>query len=524
MFSGVDAKGTKGKNFARQAVFAALAGGAVLAATLLNFLAAEYYPVLTPEVALLALALAGVAAAMALVYAFAFPLLRALLAVFLLLIALDINFDGWAVLAGTAAIAIIVNRHLMTFLGIAASVVLLTELPYATYLRSDERASGPELAVAAGDRSLPPLVHIIVDEHIGVEGLIDDSAAREMGDDLKSFYLSQGFHLAGGAYSEHFHTLNAIPAMLNFGEAQAWVEETSKRGSPVPNNRYFEVLRERGYAINVHQSPYLDYCVHDAVSNCRTSPKSLLLVAYSADLPAPELARLIGREFARLSWVLTTAGKVAEAAFGFRTSLRDSHLPMAAPELETLDLVASQLRRNSRGAAFLVHVLFPHYPYVFDRKCMIKPLAGWQFRRSTLARKSPLHERQAAYYEQIRCLLLKLTSIFDAAGEDAVIIVNGDHGSRITGIDPAAHMLGRFSDADLIASFSALYAVRAPGTPAGYDRRALPLGLLLKEFVQSGFRNARPVVPDDFQPSVVLETAEWKPAKRHPLPVNWPQR
>ena len=49
---------------------------------------------------------------------------------------------------------------------------------------------------------LPPVVHILLDEHIGIEGLGGDAAADAMKERLRSFYVNNGFRLFGGAYSE----------------------------------------------------------------------------------------------------------------------------------------------------------------------------------------------------------------------------------------------------------------------------------------------------------------------------------
>jgi hypothetical protein len=115
-----------------------------------------------------------------------------------------------------------------------------------------------------------------------------------------------------------------------------------------------------------------------------------------------------------------------------------------------------------------------------------------------------------------------LQRIFDAAGDGAIVIVQGDHGSRIADVDPRADNLGRFSDDDMIAGFSTLHAVRAPGVAVGYDRRALPTALLLRELVESNFRNANPATPDGFSATVMLDRYDWRPVQRHPLPASWP--
>ena len=51
--------------------------------------------------------------------------------------------------------------------------------------------------------SKPAILHLILDEHIGVEGLPKDNPdAARLQWELRDFYLSRGFALYGGAYSD----------------------------------------------------------------------------------------------------------------------------------------------------------------------------------------------------------------------------------------------------------------------------------------------------------------------------------
>ncbi len=60
----------------------------------------------------------------------------------------------------------------------------------------------------------------------------------------------------------------------------------------------------------------------------------------------------------------------------------------------------------------------------------------------------------------------------DDAGvfDEATIIVHGDHGSRISVIEPAAQYADQVTDRDLIDSYATLFAMRGPTVTAGYDR------------------------------------------------------
>jgi hypothetical protein len=504
----------------REAALPTLVGIAVLIGSLLNLLSSQHYPLFTPEVGLLTVGLVGIALSVGLLYAASDPIARGFLQVLLLLLALDLNFDGNAVPIATLAVAAVVNRRLMPFLGIASLVVIATELPSVSFTRASEvPVSSP---AGAGDPSLPVLVHVILDEHIGIEGLTADDDARAMGDRLRSFYLANGFRLFGAAYSEHMRTVRAIPALLNFGQEQPWKPEIAKKGAFVSNNRYFDLLKQRGYALNVYQTHFLNYCEHPAISFCQVRPNSSLLSLETPSLAAPDKAILLAHTLARLSTLARKANNSVSELTGIGTNLRDDRLPQAIPALETLHLLADRVRHAGGGTAFFAHVLIPHYPYVFDSDCRAKPLANWLHRRDTPLAPHPTRNRGAAYYDQLSCILTALQPIFDAAGPNAILIVQGDHGSRITETDPHVNTVGRFTASDLIAAYSTLYAVRAPAISPGYDGRPLPIGQLLGELVLSGFRSAAPNMPSGFTPSVVLDRSDWRPAGRHPMPSDWP--
>ena len=189
---------------------------------------------------------------------------------------------------------------------------------------------------------------------------------------------------------------------------------------------------------------------------------------------------LMGNEFAKLSGSFRFVSVLINLQFDAKVDWLESRMPQAAPAIQTLEQVTEHVRRAASGEVFFVHVLLPHYPYVMNSGCGLKSPANWLNRRTI----DPMTSRQSAYYEQLSCVLKVLKPIFDAAGTTAAVIVHGDHGSRLTTVDPRADTLGRFGAADMIAGFSTLFAVRAPQVAAGYDRRPLPIGVLLREFVE----------------------------------------
>ncbi|HEX2135924.1 MAG TPA: hypothetical protein VHG30_08455, partial [Microvirga sp.] len=114
--------------FPREAGLAAVAGGLVLIASLVNFLRHNEYPLFRLEVGIVVIGLFGLSLLVGLIYAGAGKYGRGLLQVLLVYVALDLNFDGLFVPLGTLATVIVLNRHIVPVLGITACVVLVTEM------------------------------------------------------------------------------------------------------------------------------------------------------------------------------------------------------------------------------------------------------------------------------------------------------------------------------------------------------------------------------------------------------------
>ena len=88
----------------------------------------------------------------------------------------------------------------------------------------------------------------------------------------------------------------------------------------------------------------------------------------------------------------------------------------------------------------------------------------------------------------MRCLYRKLDAMFQewqkaAILDRMVIIVHGDHGSKIYQRRPSANDQHKLSHADYLDGFSTLFAVKGPRHPPGYDRRVAPIEQLLGEVV-----------------------------------------
>jgi len=521
----------------RDLMITVVSSAAIIMASYLNFLRFNEYPFLTPEVLIVAAGILLLTASISLLYQSQKALGRAILEGLLIFFVLDQNTAGilYSTLAGATIIAIVLWRKKSTlpFLGTAAFLTLLISIAGigSVSQSAPDKMAIKELKMGRPDSEKPPaLLHVIFDEHSGIEGFpADNNHSRLMKKDLQEFYQKRNFRLFGRAYSEHLHTVNSIPQILNFGALQN-SGPTRMEGGQVKRNAYFSYLQKRGYDIKVLQSDYLDYCSYAKVVDCETYGNASLSMLSQTPISIGQRAQLIvvrfftlSQNFKNIGYIYLLAGRklkkwgVNLPSLGLKSEGRVSSLNAFI----ATDGFRKKLEKAKAGEAFFAHLLLPHYPYVLTSGCNVKPVSNWRLRRSAEA----LHLKQNAYFEQIKCITHKLDSFILAlerspAKEDFVIIVHGDHGSRITTLDPIVENVGAFNDKDMLAGFSTLFAVRATGVKVGYVNQAAPVSALLKNFSEQGFLKA-PAPPLTSGGLVTLDDANWKPTRSYSLPKSW---
>ena len=225
----------------REAILTVLAPPLIFLSGLLTYIRYHDYGVLTPEVLLcfIAFTLAGLLVG-GLLAAAGPTNLRAIGFALLLFVFFDIQFslvesihDFLAVQEGrllryaTAIVLLFViqlvilglRRHIATILTtIFATTLLATAALPAQKVQLGSRAVTPVVAPVA---DLPPVIHLVLDGHIGIEGIpVDIDGGEELRNTLLEFFDKWGFRVYGRAYSKYFMTYGSISNMVN-GEASA---------------------------------------------------------------------------------------------------------------------------------------------------------------------------------------------------------------------------------------------------------------------------------------------------------------
>jgi hypothetical protein len=517
----------------RNLVVAFAAGAMVLCASLANFLNYNEYPMLRPEVGLITAAFLCTAAVMALFYSAQRQWGRAFLEGALAMIFVDLNTDSIVIACVVGAAVALFSwwrrMSLLPALAVIGALVIATKAlgigPAPTWLKT-QGAERPRPGAAPANQ--PAIVHIILDEHLGIEGLRNEGAEGEkLGRELEAFYLKNGFAIYGGAYSEHLHTVNAIPAILNYGRRLSG--NASKKGVKIGQTEHLRALADQGYRLAIFQSDFADYCTGSEVDECTTYNSSSLRPTLSLPLNTNERAGLLALKFLALSDLIIGFSH-SWNALTVRMRGQGWVLPLFDPEndsrsstvgsMAAFDQLTRRLNTARPGTVYFAHLLLPHYPYVVGEDCSPLPWRSWKLRF-----RPRLEERRKAYYAQLRCTTRKLSDALRAlarspAGAASIVIIHGDHGSRITLADPTEANLGVYGDADIIAGFSTLFAVRAPGVEPAYRVERQPVAALLRESAERRFRSA-PQPNPPLVHTVYLDDGNWKPIRRIRLPASW---
>lgn len=521
------------KELVRELLPAFLAGLMLFAASLANFLEHNDYPLLRPENGLIVGAAALVCAVMALAHRALPQWLRSILEGFLTALFVDFNSDSLDLAVGVGAIVAAVTlwrrATLVGPMALIGGVVLVTT---ALGIRGDSSwvrtvTAEPAAVPAATDR--PAILHLILDEHIGLTGLEElGTNGNEMARELRQSYLAAGFAVYGGAYSQHLRTVNALPHIFNFGGGKA--RAASTHGVRVGSTEYLRSLAQAGYRLNVWQADFADFCSDNPVTVCTTYDSSSMRPTLPLPLKPSERAAIILAKFVQLSQIAAMANSGWNSvAFRLRQSgldvprfqFKDNGRSSTVASLAVLELATRSLASAKPGEAYVLHMLLPHYPYVVGRDCKFRPWDEWKSRKLN----APLAVRQRAYIEQLRCTTTKVLTSIEAfrsstGGKNGIVILHGDHGSRITDIDPSAENVGRFSDADLVAGFSTFFAVHAPQIAPVFHSGPQPVAMLLKDLSTSGF-SATPRTDSARVGTVFLDDGlHWIPRREVPLPKS----
>ncbi|HPF69199.1 MAG TPA: sulfatase-like hydrolase/transferase [Candidatus Krumholzibacteria bacterium] len=422
---------------------------------------------------------------------------------------------------GAAVLVTLFRRRLSAVLvAMFGAMVLATSvLPAGAVIRT--RGVGDADAACRPD--LPPIVHVVLDGHIGPAGIPaefdpDGRVAAQVTQGL----LGHGCQVWSRAYSRYWGTYESLSNAFNFSHEvrqSAWFAATFRQGATLEANAWFTRLRDQGYVFHVVEPTFIDVLPDTlalrpgstVTTYDPTSPRAIAM----AGLAPGERLRQAGGAYTELSFFL----REGRRAYGrLRTSGagRALHLPdwdRFASSGSTLASLAAwptfleSLAAARPGEFHYVHLLLPHGPYALDREGRVRPRPrDW---RDESAHVDRLHRNNVStraeaypdYLDQVVATQRLLDGMFatlerSGQADRTLVILHGDHGSRLGVNIPRAGEAGKLSRDDYLDGFSTLFAVRLPGEPAAEHPEPWPLDYLLTRLLSPERAGDPPPAPE----------------------------
>jgi len=379
-----------------------------------------------------------------------------------------------------------------------------------------------------GVNSPPRIIHLILDEHIGIEGIPTDIegglATKNL---ITQFYLKNGFQLFGGAFSHYFNTHISISNMVNFSADIKDVPFVKNGdGYILPRNKYFKLLSERKYHIEVLSGGFLDFCSAAVVTvNCQYDFGTLHAFA-KLEMPTSQKFQVVTSRYLNQSSVVPFLIRKIVLPYELLRSWiwafeLDRTRLNSLSTLRNLKVLWNDIASLPHGSALFAHLMIPHSPYVAHADCSIRPASRdflwYNNNRFLPSAEGPTNtiasrqERYKLYFEQLGCLYLRLDELFDRMRaarvyDDSIIILHGDHGSRIGINEPTTKNQQALTKQDLVDGFSTLFAMKLPGRPGRYDKSPWSLEQLFAKFVFDAGLTPTKMLPEKSEPYVYLIT------------------
>lgn len=357
---------------------------------------------------------------------------------------------------------------------------------------------------------LPVYVHIVLDGQLGIDGFSDDVPAQKA---VKvaalELFSKYGFRVFTQAYSAYDKTELSMSVALNAGAVTDQRNLFSSSQIPdsfkLDRNGYFDRLGALGYGINVFQSTFMDYCAgaRESIVYCESYDQNAVSSESTARFTAWEKAEFVLSVYSDLLFVKRQMARIYGPVRGQLSALgiampqwRVLHLHRIGPMgvFPVIDRMTARVAATKRGNMFFAHLMVPHEPYAVGPSCGLRrPVLEWPSHVARTWDGDPVSSNSAqsrlyayrAYVDQVRCTLSVIERFFATMEEagtlrDATIVIHGDHGSRLSRINPAAENIPQLSRQDYVDSFSTLFAIKSPAISPGVDRRIASLEELMR--------------------------------------------
>ena len=412
--------------------------------------------------------------------------------VFLGLAPPPVGLMSLAIVAGL--VVFVLRDHAPALMLVFVTVAVLTTLVRSPWLnftpaevRSDSGAALAERWRSAGTfvDTLPVVIHIVLDEMMSVGAMGDDlPGGGATASAIRRLITRHGLRSYESIYSRNFFSGISIPNLMDAEYVGATRPGALRSAIDIrpESNAYFADMETRGYRTAVFQSAVIDFCAPQSVDLCETFPsfdpgsggessldeRTRVVYLWDTLFRALEpsyvsasgrwlLRRLYGIDQRELG-VLGTADRFDVQGFG-----------------KWFDRFVAFISGVPRGTHVFAHFMVPHSPYVLSEGCVVSGRfdSGYYLGERTVAgaeRERARLQHYNDYLRQVRCATAKLDELLTAIRseptlDDAVVVIHGDHGSRIS----VGERLEDLQPRDFIDNFATFFAIMSPASEPGID-------------------------------------------------------
>jgi len=424
--------------------------------------------------------------------------------------------DAGLVAAGLLLAAILwaLRKHAATLLlvfsaALLVSVIVTHRLPK---LRPDrlDITEGEVLAArwsesGAFDSSLPIIVHLAFDELMSVGAIPADVPGGEATTSKhRGLARKHSLRLYESVYSRHFFSGDAFPTLM--GNEYLGRSALADQNPSLAANAYFAELARRGYRSMVFTNDLMNFCADPNVDMCETfdafDPGGAAGEGMDPRNQRAALWQTIIRTF-EPSFTSEAGKAILASVYGLQTG--EVGVIGAAGRFDVQRFPAGFDRFTRfavnvpRGTHLFGYFMVPHSPYLLSEDCVVsgKFEGGYYLgKHPEEEREQRRHDNYEAYLAQTRCLQSKLDQFMSTVSampnfHDAIFVIHGDHGSRIS----IGNTLEDYGPRDFIDNYPTYFAIRAPGVAPGVDCEFTSLPQIFRRHMSKDAGAPQPPLP-----------------------------
>lgn len=354
----------------------------------------------------------------------------------------------------------VIAKYFLIFISVMLLVTIVQFLHNPNEIYREHQRE--ELSLESSD--LPNIFIFILDEHIGVEGIPNiTSYADKFKNQLRDYYIQNGFQVYGRAYSNYPETRRSLKSIFNYSLDEMDLSETEL--STIGAARVLESLAQKGYQFRFYETTYLDFCqsFKDTYKSCFEYIPNSIGFLKQTSLTLFEKFRLLLHPFvySHKSGFLHMLHKVFLEKYFPGYELR----PLSDQKI--IDAIKQDLNSDTKGTLFLAHFLFPHHPYIYTSDCSIKKIDDWNTFGLSDGEDMDSEYRKSyeKYFHQATCTHKRIDSFFNELKkkglfDQSIIILLGDHGTRIATHELRSENIKKLVERDFVDGFSTFLAIK----------------------------------------------------------------